>query len=54
MIAMLELIVAMESLGDIAGEDMTIDLPDIVVDDDNDGKFDRLTDKYKDWLTKFD
>lgn len=34
-IAMLELIVAMESLGDVAGKDMEIKLPDIVVD----GKF---------------
>jgi hypothetical protein len=46
MIAMLELIVAMESLGDIAGEDITIDLPDIAVDTDGDGKLDALTEQY--------
>jgi len=35
MIAVLEIIVAMEELGDVAGEDMTITLPEIVADSDD-------------------
>ena len=54
MIAMLELIVAMEELGDIAGEDMTIGLPDIAIDEDGDGTLDVLNKKYTEWLKKFD
>jgi len=54
MIAMLELIVAMESLGDVAGEDMVIELPDIVTDDKNlDSDGDRLSDTFETWREKF-
>ena len=53
LIAMLELIVQMEELGDIAGEDMTIELPDIGIDKDSDGKLDALDEDFENWRDKF-
>jgi hypothetical protein len=53
MIAMLELIVEMEKLGDVVGEDMTIELPDIGIDEDGDGKLDVLNQTFTDWRDKF-
>ena len=55
MIAVLELIVQMEALGDVAGEDMVIELPDIVVEKGSefDSDMDGLSDKFETWRDKF-
>lgn len=49
LIQMLELIVAMEELGNIAGEDTTIDLGDIVIEEPNGAQFNK---NYKKWVDK--
>ena len=52
MIALLETIVAMEGLADVAGEDMELTLPEIIIEDSNKPGRSAYTDKYKEWRTE--
>ena len=49
LIQVLETVVAMEGLSDVAGDDLELQLPEIVVSDPNSSTGYSFTDKFKEW-----